>query len=608
MDDRPSAAPTRSERLHARRSFRSDKVPRAAQRRAGRGAPADAQKERDRRAGLNTAGFVSGYRGSPVGGLDQQFLRLAELFAANDIHFEPGLNEELAATASGARNRRRCAAKAASTACSASGTARARASTARGDAFRHANLAGTSRQRRRAGADGRRPDRGILDHRASIGIRLRRCDDAGPVAGRRAGGARLRRARLGAEPLRRRLGRLEMPQGHDRIDRRGRRLARPRRADRRRTDFAMPPGGLNIRRIDAVLAQEARLHEHKLPAMLAWLAANRLNRDHRHRRRGGASSASSRSANPISTCARRSTRSASTRRAATRSACASTSSAAPGRSSRSALREFADGLSTDHRRRGEALADRGAGARRALRRAEPAEHVVGKRDEDGPMAVSRARARSIRRSIASPSANGCSTLHLTKRARRGAQAECARSRGEIAALAEEAASHALFLLGLPAQPFDDRARGRARLCRHRLPFHGAVPWTARPKASPRWAAKAPTGSANRFFSNAPPRVPESRRRHLQSFRRAGACAGRSTRKVNITYKILFNDAVAMTGGQRHEGGLNVPQIAAASRPPTAPSRVVVVDRRRRQISARDQLAGGRRRAPARRPHRRRKGA
>ena len=58
-----------------------------------------AQKERDRRAGLNTGGFVTGYRGSPVGGLDLQFARLAELFKANDIHFEPGLNEELAATA-----------------------------------------------------------------------------------------------------------------------------------------------------------------------------------------------------------------------------------------------------------------------------------------------------------------------------------------------------------------------------------------------------------------------------------------------------------------------------------------------------------------------------
>ena len=50
------------------------------------------QKERDRRAGFNTGGFISGYRGSPVGGLDLQFVRLKELFKANDIHFEPGLN------------------------------------------------------------------------------------------------------------------------------------------------------------------------------------------------------------------------------------------------------------------------------------------------------------------------------------------------------------------------------------------------------------------------------------------------------------------------------------------------------------------------------------
>src|SRR5579875_4136908 len=57
------------------------------------------QTERDRRAGLNTGGYVTGYRGSPVGGLDLQFTRLKKEFVAADIHFEPGLNEELAATA-----------------------------------------------------------------------------------------------------------------------------------------------------------------------------------------------------------------------------------------------------------------------------------------------------------------------------------------------------------------------------------------------------------------------------------------------------------------------------------------------------------------------------
>ena len=57
------------------------------------------QKERDRRAGLNTAGYVTGYRGSPLGGLDQQFMRAGQILTAADVKFQPGINEELAATA-----------------------------------------------------------------------------------------------------------------------------------------------------------------------------------------------------------------------------------------------------------------------------------------------------------------------------------------------------------------------------------------------------------------------------------------------------------------------------------------------------------------------------
>ena len=57
------------------------------------------QKERDRRAGLNTAGYISGYRGSPLGGLDQQFMRAANVLAPNDVVIQAGLNEDLAATA-----------------------------------------------------------------------------------------------------------------------------------------------------------------------------------------------------------------------------------------------------------------------------------------------------------------------------------------------------------------------------------------------------------------------------------------------------------------------------------------------------------------------------
>ncbi|MBW2274753.1 MAG: indolepyruvate ferredoxin oxidoreductase family protein [Deltaproteobacteria bacterium] len=57
------------------------------------------QSARDEAAGLRTAGFVSGYRGSPLAGLDLQLWRAREQLAARRVHFEPGLNEELAATA-----------------------------------------------------------------------------------------------------------------------------------------------------------------------------------------------------------------------------------------------------------------------------------------------------------------------------------------------------------------------------------------------------------------------------------------------------------------------------------------------------------------------------
>lgn len=57
------------------------------------------QAKRDRAAGLKTAGYVTGYRGSPLGGLDQELVGAAAALNAHDIRFQPGLNEELAATA-----------------------------------------------------------------------------------------------------------------------------------------------------------------------------------------------------------------------------------------------------------------------------------------------------------------------------------------------------------------------------------------------------------------------------------------------------------------------------------------------------------------------------
>ena len=56
------------------------------------------QSRLDRVAALNTGGFVSGYRGSPLGGLDQELWRRATLLDAAGVRFQPGLNEDLAAT------------------------------------------------------------------------------------------------------------------------------------------------------------------------------------------------------------------------------------------------------------------------------------------------------------------------------------------------------------------------------------------------------------------------------------------------------------------------------------------------------------------------------
>ena len=58
-----------------------------------------AQRRRDAAAGLNTAGFVSGYRGSPLGGLDEALWKAKPHLESNHVKFVPGVNEELAATA-----------------------------------------------------------------------------------------------------------------------------------------------------------------------------------------------------------------------------------------------------------------------------------------------------------------------------------------------------------------------------------------------------------------------------------------------------------------------------------------------------------------------------
>ena len=57
------------------------------------------QRLRDLAVGKNTAGFVSGYRGSPLGGYDLALAKAEKYLQAHQVVFQPGVNEELAATA-----------------------------------------------------------------------------------------------------------------------------------------------------------------------------------------------------------------------------------------------------------------------------------------------------------------------------------------------------------------------------------------------------------------------------------------------------------------------------------------------------------------------------
>src|SRR3981081_2685724 len=57
------------------------------------------QRDRDVAGGLNSAGFVSGYRGSPLGGVDLELWRAKQFLADRRIEFLPAINEDLAATA-----------------------------------------------------------------------------------------------------------------------------------------------------------------------------------------------------------------------------------------------------------------------------------------------------------------------------------------------------------------------------------------------------------------------------------------------------------------------------------------------------------------------------
>jgi len=234
------------------------------------------QKELDRRAGLDTAGFVTGYRGSPLGGVDAQMHRAKAFFDAADIKFMPGLNEDLAATAIWGAQQAEMRGEGKHDGVFALWYGKGPGVDRSGDAFRHVNFAGTSRFG------------GVLalmgdDHLAESSTTAHQSefqfiDVMMPILSP-AGVQEILDYGLYGYALSRYSGlwvglkcvkdtvesTASVDASLDRV-----KVVLPR-------DFAMPPGGLNIRAADPVLAQEARMQESRLPAALAFIRANRLN-------------------------------------------------------------------------------------------------------------------------------------------------------------------------------------------------------------------------------------------------------------------------------------------------------------------------------------------
>ncbi len=235
------------------------------------------QKARDEAAGLSTAGYVSGYRGSPLGGVDLAMTSARKQLAAADVKFEPGLNEDLAATAlwgsqqAAIRGEGRVEGVFGLWYGKGPGVDRC------GDVFRHANMAGSAEKGGVLvcmGDDHTGESSTVLHHSefALVDVMMPILSPAGvqEILDYGLVGWALSRYSgcwVGLKCVKDTIEVTEVVDGDPfRLN-----IVTP-------GDFQMPPGGLNIRVGDDPVSQEARLHDHKRFAAEAFGRANRLDR------------------------------------------------------------------------------------------------------------------------------------------------------------------------------------------------------------------------------------------------------------------------------------------------------------------------------------------
>ncbi len=234
------------------------------------------QKARDMAAGIDTAGYVSGYRGSPLGAVDMQMAHAKKDLDAASIVFQPGLNEDLAATALWGTQQAELRGEGKHQGVFGLWYGKGPGVDRSGDVMRHANMAGTS------------PHGGVImamgdDHTGESSTTLHQSDwamvDAYMPIVSPAGVQEILDYGLYAWALSRFAGVwVGLKTMKDTVEVTSVVDGDPHRLTFVAPDFPIPEGGLNIRLADTPVAQEARMIDHKRFAAEAFSRANRMDK------------------------------------------------------------------------------------------------------------------------------------------------------------------------------------------------------------------------------------------------------------------------------------------------------------------------------------------
>ncbi len=542
------------------------------------------QKERDRRAGLNTAGYITGYRGSPLGGLDYQFQRAEGVLNPNDIVFQAGLNEDLAATALWGSQQAELRGEGKYDGVFGIWYGKGPGVDRSGDVLRHANFAGTSKH---GGVlalmgDDHTAESSTTAHQSEfnfVDVMIPILNPAGvqEIIDYGLYGWAMSRfcgTWVGLKCMHETVESTAVIEGHpERLD-----IVTP-------TDFVMPEGGLNIRLRDTILGMEARLHDYKRDAMLAFVRANKLNRvitsGGRTPRIGvitvGKSYLDVRQA--LDELGLDEVKCNDYGLRIHKIAC-------PWPISRRELAEFAQGLEliivVEEKR---SLIE--VQVREELYGTANQPICIGKKDEQGNWLF------PVKAALDPNDVAICIGERLVKYVRNedlaGRVARLKEAQLALAQAQDVAIRLPYFCSGCPhntSTVVPEGMRAYAGIGCHFMAQwmdRNTLGFTQMGGEGANWIGEAPFSKRAHVFQN----LGDGTYNHSGYLAiRAAIAAG-----VNITYKILYNDAVAMTGGQKNDGGLTVDQIARQVAAEGA-KRVVLVTNERWRYTSKTQWPAG----------------